>query len=104
MIGAKPLRIRFDKIDGFIKVYDGTRYLLLFGGEKYHFIYNKVRHVIGVRKVIAYVVSNNYAKLKVDSYDSLHLEKALTFQNVTRLIKLVFNKVKDNYYHNILLG
>ena len=25
---AKPLRIRFGKIDGFIRVYDGTRYLV----------------------------------------------------------------------------
>ena len=25
LIDAKPLRIRFDKIDGFIRVYDGTR-------------------------------------------------------------------------------
>ena len=31
---AKPLCIRFDKIDGFIRVYDGTRYLVLFGSEK----------------------------------------------------------------------
>ena len=28
-----PLRIRFDKIDGFIRVYDETRYLVLFGTE-----------------------------------------------------------------------
>ena len=28
-MGAKPLRIRLDKIDGFIKIYDGTRYLVL---------------------------------------------------------------------------
>ena len=34
-IGVKPLRIRFDKIDGFIKTSDGTRYLVLFGSEKY---------------------------------------------------------------------
>ena len=34
LIVAKPLRIRFDKIDVFIRVY-GTRYLLLFGFEKY---------------------------------------------------------------------
>ena len=27
-------RIRFDKIDRFIRVYDGTRYLVLFGNEK----------------------------------------------------------------------
>ena len=31
-IAAK--RIRFDKIDRFIRVYDGTRYLVLFGNEK----------------------------------------------------------------------
>ena len=28
LMGAKPLRIRFDKIDGFIKTYDGIRYLV----------------------------------------------------------------------------
>ena len=27
-INSKLLRIRFDKIDGFIRVYDGTRYLV----------------------------------------------------------------------------
>ena len=30
-MGAKLLRIRFDKIDGFIKVHDKIRYLILFG-------------------------------------------------------------------------
>ena len=30
-MGKKPLRIRFDKIDVFIKIYYGTRYLILFG-------------------------------------------------------------------------
>ena len=28
-MGAISLRIRFNKIDGFIKIYDGTRYLVL---------------------------------------------------------------------------
>ena len=45
LIVAKPLRIRFDKIDQFITAYDGTRYLLLFGGEKYDFIYKRIRHL-----------------------------------------------------------
>ena len=31
---TKPLRIRFDKINGFVRVYDGTRYLVVFGSEK----------------------------------------------------------------------
>ena len=29
LIGPKPLCIRFNKIDGFISVYDGTRYLVI---------------------------------------------------------------------------
>ena len=35
---TKPLRIRFDEIDGFIRVYNGTRYLVLFGSERYDYI------------------------------------------------------------------
>ena len=31
----KPLHIRFDKVDGIFRFYDGTRYLVLFGPEKY---------------------------------------------------------------------
>ena len=33
LIKSKSLRIRFDKIDEVIRVYDGTRYLVLFGDE-----------------------------------------------------------------------
>ena len=33
--GAKQMRIRFNKVDGFIIVYNGTRYLVLFNAEKY---------------------------------------------------------------------
>ena len=39
LIDTKPLRIRFDKVDGFIRVCGGTRYLVLFGDEKYVLIY-----------------------------------------------------------------
>ena len=41
LIDFKPSRIRLDKIVGFIKVFDGARYLVLFGSEKYDFIYNR---------------------------------------------------------------
>ena len=40
----KSLLIRFNKIDGFIRIYDGTRYLTLFGSEKYDVIYDKIRY------------------------------------------------------------
>ena len=75
-MGAKPLRIRFDKVNGFIRAYDGIRYLVLFGDEKYDFIYNTIRYFIGVKSGIAYVTSHNYAKIKADSYASLPLEKS----------------------------
>ena len=103
MTGAKPLRIRFDKIDGFITAYDGTRYLLLFGGEKYDFLYNRIRYFIGVKSGITYVNSHNYVKNKVNSYDSFALEKAVTLCYVLILNKSVFNKDKNNYYYNIFL-
>ena len=38
LIGVKPLRIRFDKLDGFIRIRDGTIYLVLFGPNKMHFL------------------------------------------------------------------
>ena len=47
LIGAKPLRISFDKVDEFITVYDGTRYLIWFGCEKKpDAIYNGSRYLI----------------------------------------------------------
>ena len=48
MIGVKPLRIRFNKVDGFIRTYDddGTRYLILFVSEKYDATCDKIRCLV----------------------------------------------------------
>ena len=46
LIDAKSLHIRFNNIDGFMRVCDGTRYLVLFGSEKYDFIYNRIRYIL----------------------------------------------------------
>ena len=46
LFGSKPLPIRFNEVDGFIRVYDGTRYLTLFGSEIYDAIYNRTRYFI----------------------------------------------------------
>ena len=35
LIGAKQLSISFDKVGEFLRLYDGTRYIVLFGPEKY---------------------------------------------------------------------
>ena len=96
LIDAKPLRCGVDKINGFIRVYDGNKYLILC--EKHDFIYNKIRYLIRVKSGITHVVSHNYAKMKPDSYDSLPLEKAMIFCNVLILIKSVFNKGTNKYH------
>ena len=98
LMDPKPLCIRFDKMNGFIGIYDRTRYLVLFGDEKYDFICIKIRYLRGRKSGITYVFSHNYAKVEVDSYDSLPLEKTLTFHDVVILIKSVFNKDQNNYF------
>ena len=99
LIDSKPLHFRFDKIDIFTRVYDGSRYLVLFGTEKCDFIYNRFRYLRSIKSGITYAIPNNYAKIKVDSHDSLPLEKTMTFDDVTILIQSVFNKDKNSYCH-----
>ena len=72
---AKPFRIRFDKVDGFIKIYDGTRYLVLFGPERYDSIYNRIRYLISRKSGIRYGILNNCARIRMNSYNSLPIEK-----------------------------
>ena len=102
MVGAKPLFIGFNNVDGFIRVYDGTRYLVLFNQEKYDVIYNRIRCLIGVKSGITYDISHNYAKFKVDSYDWLPPEKTLILHSIIIFIISVFNK-DNNYYHSSFL-
>ena len=92
LVAAKPLCIRFDKIGGFIRVYDGTRYLVLFVSGKHDLIYSRTRYLVRVKCSITYVISHNYAKIKIDSYDSLPTEKTTTFHIAIMFIKSVFNK------------
>ena len=58
----------------------------------YNYIYNRIRYLISLKSVITDIISHNYAEINVDSYDSLPLEKTMTFHNVAILIKSVFNK------------
>ena len=43
-IDPKPLHIRFNKINGFTKIYDGNLYFTLFGSKKHDAIYNRIRY------------------------------------------------------------
>ena len=57
LIGPKPLRIKFDKIDGFIRIYDETRRLTLFGSENFDAIYNQIRYLTSLKAVSLYFFS-----------------------------------------------
>ena len=61
LIVIKPSPTRFSKIDGFIRIYDGTRYLVLFGSEKY-VIYNRIRYLISLKIGITYIFSPLFCK------------------------------------------
>ena len=103
LIGAKSLCIRFDKVNGFIRVYDRTRYLELFGLEKYNDIYDRIGYLLGLKSDITYVFSYKFGKIKIDSNDDLPLEEMLTLHNVIIITKSVFNKDQSHYYYNIFL-
>ena len=99
LIDPKPLCIRFDKISGFVRIYDRTRYLILFGSEKFDAIYLMISYK--PKKQYHIFFSHCYAKIKVDSYDFLPIEKTLTL-HVIILIKSVLNEDKNHYYYMFL--
>ena len=99
-MGAIPLRIWFEKIDGFIKIYDEIRYLVLFPSERYNAIYNRIKYLITEKSRITDSVNHNFARIRIDPYNSLPTEKILTFHNVIILIKSVVNKNENNCYYN----
>ena len=56
LIGAKPLRIIFDKVDGFFGDYGEAKYLVLIYSEKYDAIFDRIRYILGLKSSISYVL------------------------------------------------
>ena len=90
----------FEKIDGFIKISDKVRYLVLFGPESYDAIYNGVRYVISEEKSgITDIINHNFVRIRINSYNSLPTEKSLTFHNVINIfLEKGSNEDKYNTY------
>ena len=76
--------------------------ILLFASKKC-VIYSRIRYLISQKSGITYVISHNYARIKVDSYDYLTREKTLTLHNVIIHIKSVYNRNRNHDYYNIFL-
>ena len=95
--------VLFVKVVGFAGIYDGTRYLVLFADEKFDLICDKIRYLMGVKSGITYAFSHNNAKNKVDSCDSLPLEKTVDFQNIMIHINPIWHKDQNPYYYDIII-
>ena len=54
LIDPKPLQIIFFKTDGFIRIYDGTRCLTLFGSEKFDAVYGRITYFMS-QKVASHI-------------------------------------------------
>ena len=74
---------------------------MLFGLEKYDAIYNRIRYLIFLKIGITYVFPHCYAKIKVDFFNSLSIEK--TLQNVIIHINSALNKDQNHYCYNAFL-
>ena len=57
--------------------------------------------VINEKSGITYIMNHNFRRIILDFYNSLPVEKTLTFHNVTILVNSVVNKNENNYYYNI---
>ena len=97
------LRIRFDKIDGFIKIHDKIGYLVSFDYNYCDKVCDKINYLISEKSGITDIINHNFARIRIDLYNSLPIEKILTFHNIIILVKSVFNKNKNEFYYNIFL-
>ena len=84
----------FEKVDGYNRKHDGTKYLALLHSIRYFNI---------LRSNILDVYSHKYLKIKINSDNNLSLEATLNMQSVVILIKYVFDKNHNHYHFKIFL-
>ena len=102
--GEKPLSLIFDKINGYIRKYDGTKYVgFFYSGKTFKRIFYRIRYLIMFKSNISNVYSHKYTKIKINSNDDLPYEKVTNEDNVVILIKSVFNENYNHYYYETCL-
>ena len=77
------------------------RHLVLFDYRLFDKMCEKIKYLISEKSGITDSINHNFGKIRIDSYNSLPIEKTWTFHNVIILIRSVVNK--NNYYCNIFL-
>ena len=79
-IGQKSLRVTFDETDGFIRIYDKIRYLVLLGPEKCDAIY---KSSVSLKSCITYIFLSLFCKNQIWYWKS---NRILTLHRVMILI------------------
>ena len=64
---TKPSRIWFNKVDKFIKMYDGIRYLVMYDYNRYNAIYYMIRYLISEKSSIENSINQIFARIIIDS-------------------------------------
>ena len=64
----------------------------------YNAIFDRIYHLTIDKSATTDSINHNFARIRIDSYISLPIEKALTFLNVIILIKSVVNENKSDYH------
>ena len=100
LIDGKPLRIRVNKVDEIIKIYDGIRYLQLdnsygINSGIYNAIFDKINYLISEKSSTTDSINRTFATISGDSFDSSPIEKMWTFHDNIILIKSVVEPKKS---------
>ena len=69
------MRIRFNKIDGFIKTHNGFRSLVLFDYWWFDKICCRIKYLISERCGITDSINQNFGKIRINLYNSLPIKK-----------------------------
>ena len=74
----------------------------MFLTERYNAIYDGINYLISEKSGFIYSINHSFARIGIDSYNSLPIEKTVTFHNVIILIKVLcylqFLKNTNVYY------
>ena len=74
LTSTKPLRISFDEIDGFIKIHNGIRYLVLFGCGWFDKICDTIKYLISQKNLTTDSINHDFVRIRIDSYNSLPIK------------------------------
>ena len=69
-----PLCIRFDKIDGFINIYDRIRYLVILDHNCFDKIYDSIKYFVS-KKMVLQVIIRNFERIRIDTCNYLPIAK-----------------------------